>query len=157
VSLDVLALTEGLPTRALEAGEALFTDTTSVVVLVSGSLRAEVGTTVLSVMEQPGTFVGEVGALLGLPRSASVTAQAPTVVRVIGEPEAFFTGHPELGLELARQLAGRLHRLTAYLADVREQYAGSDGHLAMVDRVLGRIASRPPVTFVPGSRRAPDL
>jgi hypothetical protein len=44
----------------------------------------------------------------------------------------------------------------AYLGDVRAQYADSDGHLMMIDSVLGRLASRAPVEIEPGSERAPD-
>lgn len=154
----VLRLTEHLPVRTLVPGESLFdmTDSTSVVVLVEGRLRVQAGDLVLGVMDVPGAFVGEIGALLGVPRSAEVVAVDPTSVRVIGDPVAFFAEHPELGLELARQLAGRLHRLTAYLSDVRAQYADSEGHLGMVDSVLARLSSRPPVDIDPGSDRAPD-
>ncbi|MDX6215874.1 MAG: family transcriptional regulator, cyclic receptor protein [Frankiales bacterium] len=156
---DVLVLTEGLPMRALVAGEQLFdaADTTqTIVVLVEGSLRVESGGQTLSVLDVPGAFVGEIGALLRVPRSADVVATTPTTVRVIGDPVAFFAEHPVLGLELARQLAGRLHRLTAYLSDVRAQYGDSAGHLGMVDSVLARLSSRPPVDIEPGSDRAPD-
>jgi hypothetical protein len=59
-------------------------------------------------------------------------------------------------LELARQLAGRVHRLLAYLGDVRSQYADADGHLTLIDSVLGRLASRPHVEIEPGSDRSPD-
>jgi CRP-like cAMP-binding protein len=155
---DVLRLAEGLPTRTLARDERVFPpgDDTTVVVLVTGRLRIEVGGSTLAFMDVPGAFVGEIGALLGAGRSADVIAVEPTTVRVIGDPVAFFTEHPELGLELARQLAGRLHRLTSYLTDLRKQYAGSDGHLSMVDSVLGKLASRPPVDIDPGSDRAPD-
>ncbi len=77
-------------------------------------------------------------------------------MRVIGDPDAFFATHPELGLELARQLAGRLQRITAYLGDLRTQYEGADGHLGMVDAVLGRLSARAPVDLEPGSDRSPD-
>ena len=77
-------------------------------------------------------------------------------MRVVGDPETFFAEHPQLSLELARQLAGRLHRLTAYLGNVRAQYADAGGHLEMVDAILGRLASRPPVEIDGGSDRAPD-
>ena len=60
--------------------------------------------------------------------------------RSFGQPDTFFATNPELALELARQLAGRLHRLLAYLADMRAQYADSDGHLTMVDSVLGDLS-----------------
>ncbi len=146
-----------MPLRVLEPGESLFgADTTAVAVLVEGALQVEAGGAALSLITRPGAFLGEIGALLHVPRTASVTAVSRSSVRVIGDPEAFFAEHPELALELARQLAGRLHRLTAYLTDVRQQYADSDGHLGMVDQLLGRLASRPPVDLEPGSDRSPD-
>ncbi len=156
----VLTLTDGLPERHLEPGETLFRqgepDHASVAVLVSGSLRVEVDGGRLPDVAVPGSFVGEVGSLLDVPRTADVVAAAPTTVRLIGDPRAFFESHPSLALELARQLAGRLHRLTAYLDDVRTQFADSEGHLTMVDAVLSRLASRPVVEIEGGSDRSPD-
>jgi len=156
---SVLRLTEGLPLLALEPGEALFApgDTATVAVLVEGALAITAGGVLLNRLDVPGSFVGEIGALLGQPRSAQVTADEPSVVRLIGDPIAFFGASPELGLELARQLAGRLHRLTSYVTDLRSQYAGSEAHLGLAGAVLGRLAGRPPVEVDPGSDRdAPD-
>ncbi len=157
---DILTLTRDLPGRRLEAGEVLFGegegDRVEVAVLLDGILRIELGDLVLAELSTPGAFVGEIGALLGTARTATVKAVVPSTVRLIGDPEAFFATHPEVGLELARQLAGRLHRLLAYLADIRTQYADTEGHLAMIDSVLGRLASRPPVAVDPGSDRSPD-
>lgn len=156
----MLDLTGDVPERRLEAGEVLYGqgegDDVEVAVLVEGELRVELDGTLLADLRAPGTFVGEIGALLGTARSATVVAGAPSTVRVIGDPAAFFATHPELGLELARQLAGRLQRLLAYLTDVRSQYAGVDGHLTVIDSVLGRLAARPAVTIDPGSDRSPD-
>jgi CRP/FNR family cyclic AMP-dependent transcriptional regulator len=157
---DVLALTGDLPERRLDVGEVLFGKGggghAEVAVLLEGRLRVELDDILLAQLSLPGTFVGEIGALLGTARSATVVAMEPSTVRLIGDPEAFFATHPEIGLELARQLAGRLHRLLAYLADIRSQYAGAEGHLTMIDSVLGRLASRPPVVIDPGSDRSPD-
>ena len=156
----VLDLTEGLPERRLAPGDALFregdSEHTVVAVLVEGRLMASIGGSPLPDMTVPGTFVGEVGALLGIPRTADVVAAEPATVRIIGDPHMFFASHPSVALELARQLAGRLHRLTSYLGDLRSQYADAEGHLGMVDAVLGRIASRTPVDIDGGSDRAPD-
>lgn len=157
---DIVALTAGLPDRRLAAGEVLLEqdddDARTVAVLVDGVLTAELDGEVIDEHTTPGTFVGEVGALLGLPRSATVRAATPTTVRIIGDPATFFVSHPELALELARQLAGRLHRLVAYVADVRHQYSDAEGHLGLVHDVLASLASRPPVAIDPGSDRSPD-
>lgn len=156
---EVLRLTEAMPALALAPGQALFgpADTArTVAVLVEGRLRVDVAGSALAVIDVPGAFVGEIGALLEVPRSASVTAIAPTTVRIIGDPVAFFGEHPELGLELARQLAGRVYRLTTYLTDVRAQLGSEAGHLGMIDSVLARLAARPPVDIEAGSDRSPD-
>ena len=148
------------PVRGLVAGVFLLGRgggaNAEVAVLLEGGLRVELDDILLAHLSIPGSFVGEVGALLGTARSATVVAGEPSTVRLIGDPEAFFASHPEIGLELARQLAGRLHRLLAYLTDLRRQYAGADGHLTMIDSVLGRLAARPPLDIEPGSDRSPD-
>lgn len=158
--IDILALTTGLPTRRLQPGEVLLGpaqgDDRSVAILVEGALRVELDGAQLAEITVPGSFVGEIGALVGGERTATVVATEATSVRVVGDPEAFFRDDPRLGLEVARQLAGRLQRLLAYLGDVRAQYADQDGHLGVLDSVLGKIASRPPVDIEPGSDRAAD-
>jgi CRP/FNR family transcriptional regulator, cyclic AMP receptor protein len=161
VADDALVLTEGLPERTLAAGDTLFTEgesSSTVVLLVAGELLIEAGGVVVNRHTAPGTYVGEIGALLGQPRSATVTATAPTVVRDIGNPADFFAEQPQLGIEIARQLAARLVRLTEYIVDVQRQFADRDDHLGVFGELLGRIAARPPVDIdiEPGSERAPD-
>lgn len=155
-----VTLTDGMPETHLAAGDVLFARGAAarhaVGVLVSGRLQVELDGAVLAEIALPGAFVGELGALLGTARSADVVALEPTTVRLIGDPDEFFASHPDLSLELARQLAGRLHRLLSYLGDVRSQYAGADGHLGVIDSVLGQLASRPPIEIEPGSDRSPD-
>lgn len=157
---EILALTADMPVRQLQAGEMLYgqgeRSPVEVAVLVDGALRVELDGAPLATITAPGAFIGELGALLGTARSATIVAVEASSVRVIGDPDTFWASHPELALELARQLAGRLHRLLEYLADIRAQYADSDGHLTMVDSVLGRLASRPHLEIEPGSERSPD-
>ncbi|MET0143606.1 MAG: Crp/Fnr family transcriptional regulator [Ilumatobacteraceae bacterium] len=156
----VVELTEGLPEQSLAVGERLYEEGTAqsatVAVLVAGRLEIESEGNRLPDVTLPGSFVGEVGALLAIARTATVTASEPSTVRIVGDPQTFFESHPALSLELARQLAGRLYRLTSYLADVRTQYADAGGHLAMVDAVLSRLATRPPIQIDGGSDRSPD-
>jgi CRP/FNR family cyclic AMP-dependent transcriptional regulator len=156
----LLALTEDMPARRLEPGAVLYGQgdgsPTEVAVLVDGAVRVEVAGVVIAAITVPGAFIGEIGALLGTHRTATVVAVEPSTVRIIGDPDTFFTTNPELAIELARQLAGRLHRLLAYLADVRTQFADAGDHLSLLDSVLGRLALRPPVDIEPGSERSPD-
>ena len=149
---EVLALTADMPALQLAPGEVLYGQgddgSHSVAVLVDGTLRVELDDLTLSEIDAPGAFVGEIGALLGTPRTARVVATEQTTIRSIGNPDAFFASHPEL--------AGRLHRLLAYLGDVRSQYSDAEGHLSMIDSVLGKLATRAPVEIEPGSDRSPD-
>src|SRR6478672_3643135 len=116
---SVLDATAGMPERRLEAGERLFAlgdgEDHTVAVLVDGVVSVDLGATHLHDVDAPGTFLGEIGALLGIARTADVSARTPALIRVIGDPETFFETHPEVGLELSRQLAGRIQRLTSYL------------------------------------------
>ena len=157
---EVLSLTASEAERTLVAGEVLFGqgigDRRSIAVLVDGRLRVELDGSLLSEITVPGAFVGEISALLGTERTATVVAESPCTVRMIGDPDAFFETNPRLALELARQLAARLQRLLVYLSDVRSQYADDDGQRSIVDSVLGTLASRPPVDIDPGSDRAAD-
>lgn len=155
----VLPHTEGLPERTLAAGEVLYEEgheSHTVAVLVDGVLAAESHGVPVYRHTAPGTFVGETGALLGQPRHATVTAEVETVIREIGHPHDFFVTHPELALEVARQLAGRLDRLLHYTADVQTQLGHHDDHLGVFGELLHRIAHRPAVPMDPGSDRSPD-
>lgn len=60
----------------------------------------------------PGDWVGEMGLLLDLPRSASVVAVSDIEVDSLTPKnfEHLVAAHPEEGLRLMRQLAERLHR-----------------------------------------------
>jgi CRP-like cAMP-binding protein len=156
---DLLTLTEGMAERRLEAGDTVFVEgepSRSVVVLVEGELLIESNGVVVNRHTRPGSIVGETGTLLGRDRNATVTATTPTVVREIGDPEQFFVSHPELALELARQLAGRLDRITTYVSEVEALYADRTDHLGMFGQLLGRIATAPTVEVEGGSERSPD-
>ena len=156
---EALLLTADLPTRHLDPGEVLYgqgdESGVGIAVLVDGRLSIELEDMVISEISAPGSFIGEIGALLRAPRTAQVVAVEPSTVRLISDPDALFSSHPELALELARQLAGRLNRLLAYLGDVRTQYREEGGHLAVLDSVLGKLATRAPVEIEPGSDRSP--
>ena len=148
VTDDLLALTVDLPARSLAAGEIVYREgdaVTTVLVLVEGQLEVDRGGVLVNrhtTHRAPSS--ARSARCSGQPRSASVTAVAPTVVRNIGNPDEFFAAHPELGVEVARQLAARLSRLTAYIVDVQHQFADREDHLGVFGELLGRIAGRPP-------------
>ena len=159
ISADILTLTSHLPSRHLAADEVVYREgesLTTVLVLVEGQLEVERGGVVINRHGVPGSVVGEVSALLQQPRAGTVTAIVPSVIREIHAPDDFFAANPAVAVEVARQLAGRLYRLTAYVTDVQRQFADHEGHLGVFGELLTRIAERPPVKIEPGSDRSPD-
>jgi hypothetical protein len=62
----------------------------------------------------------------------------------------------DLPLALARLLAARLHVMTTYLADIKQQYADHEGGLGMVDVVLGSLMRSSGNRSALGSERDPD-
>lgn len=80
--------------------------------LATGVLFAGGGTAVVLSRLGPGEWVGEMGLLLDLPRSASVVAVSDIEVDSLTPKnfEHLVAAHPEEGLRLMRQLAERLHR-----------------------------------------------
>jgi CRP/FNR family transcriptional regulator, cyclic AMP receptor protein len=154
---DVLELCAGLPTRTFRPGETLLSEGTpgsAMYVLVTGLVEVRKGAVAVTKVADPGSFLGEMSALLGTPYSADVVALEPTDVIVVEEAAAMVTSSPELALAIARLLARRLQAVTSYLGDIKRQYAGADGHLAMMDQVLSELIAMRPRSIEPGSERS---
>ena len=66
-----------------------------------------------------GDLVGEISALNGTPRIASVVAATPAQISIIHRPEfrAFLRKHPDAALEVAGIVADRLRRATRHRVD----------------------------------------
>jgi CRP-like cAMP-binding protein len=111
-------------------------------VLVSGEVIVLKGETEITRISEPGAVFGEMSALLGLPYSASVRAAGPVRTRMSDDAGAFIAANPAIALHTARVLAGRLHAATAYLADVKAQFADQKNHFAMMDRILDQLMQR---------------
>lgn len=154
---DLLARCADLPVRELAPGEVLLPEGAApgpLYVLRSGSLEIRTGGRLLSRVEQPGSFLGEVSVLLGSPTTAAVVADGPASVHVLQDAATLLAERPDLLLEVARLLARRVTALTVYLSDVREQYADTEGHLGMMDRVLSALVVQGATGVEPGSERA---
>jgi CRP-like cAMP-binding protein len=151
---DVLALSHGLPDREFAAGEDLLAEgerSGDLHVLVSGSVGIEVHGVLVKRVAEQGAFLGEISALLGTTHSARVYALEPTRTRMMAGDAMLH--NPDLLLAVARLLAARLQAMTGYLADLRTQYADSEGHLSLMADVLSELTATRPVTITPGSTR----
>jgi CRP/FNR family transcriptional regulator, cyclic AMP receptor protein len=156
---EVLELTVGLPRRSLAAGETVVVEgepTGVLYVLESGSLEVRRGDVTVAVLDRPGAVVGEMAVLLGAAPTASVVASGEAVLRVADDGAAFLASRPEIGLLVARMLAERLHLVTTYLADLKQQYGGTGTQLGLVSEVLSSLTGSAGSNSEPGSEREPD-
>lgn len=153
---DILPLCADLPVSQFAAGEDLMSagaTSGTIFVLEEGVLGIEVGGVLVTRVSEPGSFLGEISALLGTPHSARVFAI--TDCRARSMPATQATGSPELLLGMARLLAARLSAMTGYLADLRQQYSDSETHLGLMADVLSELTAVRPRAVKLGSDR-PD-
>lgn len=156
---ELLALALDRPRRTVSADEALIDDGTAVpalYVLVEGAFRVEKDGVPITTVTEPGACLGEMSLVLGLPATADVVASERSVVAVIDDATAMLQSDPRLSLALARLLAVRLHAMTTYLSDLKQQYADHETGLGMVDVVLGRLMRASGARSELGSERDPE-
>ena len=143
----------------MAAGDALISEGDEVVALYelrSGTVEVVRAGVTVAVVSEPGALFGELSLLLGRPANATVRARSDVVVEEIDDAPRRLVEEPELMARLARLLARRLHLMTGYLADLRNQYGDHEGGLGMIDEVLASLAHAAPVEVEPGSEREPD-
>ena len=156
---DLLSLAADLPRETVRAGEVLMDEgapPSRMLVLASGSVTVERDGVAFARIDTPGAVFGEMSAVLERPATATVRAESDVVVHVVDDPVAFLTDRPGAALAVLRMTASRLDGLTQYLVDVKQQFAGAEGHLGMVDQILDTLVhhqAAPPRT---GSARDPE-
>lgn len=155
---DLLSHAANLPELHLAAGDAVVREGDSgaaLWILVSGTLNVTKSGIQINTISRPGAAVGEISLLLDAPYSATVVASEPCVLRHAADGRTFLASNPQITHLIAAGLAERLHHVTSYLADLKNQYGDSPG-LAMVGEVLHQLAhhQRPPAR--PGSAREPN-
>lgn len=156
---EFLALAEESPRRAFAVGDVLIADGASVpalYVLLDGALRIEKSGVPIANVTDPGACVGEMSLLLGIPATADVVVSSPATVAAIDDAAIALETDPRVARALARLLATRLHAMTTYLADLKQQYADHEGGLGMVDVVLDRLMRTSGPRSELGSDRDPD-
>ena len=81
-------------------------------ILLTGKVEVLIDDRVVAVENREGTFLGEVSALTGNVRTASLRAHGDVVLKVLNasQLERFVTQHPAIGIRLLRSMAERLDR-----------------------------------------------
>lgn len=103
-----------------EPGETVFRQEThgeGFHVLLSGAVDVLRNGKVVSTLHAPGSLIGEIGFILGTPRTATVVARTPSVLlRVTGQNlESIVKDHPDITTKMLVTLAKRLTDATAKL------------------------------------------
>jgi len=132
--------------RRYTAGDTLFHEGDAsdwVAVLLGGRVKvsyfAESGTEVMLAVRDPGDLLGDLSALDGTPRSATVTAMEAVEALVLTAAafRAFLQSYPRLALELVRSLVARLRD-----ADVKRVEFGAYDSVGRVARRLVELTER---------------
>lgn len=149
-----------LPLEEVEAGGVLIHEgapPSRMLVLVSGTVTVERDGTPFARIDFPGAIFGEMSWILDKPATATARASTEVVVHVVDDPERFFRNQPGAALAVLEMTATRLDGLTQYLVDVKNQFAGNDDHMAMIDRILSSLVHHQAPKPRPGSVRDPDV
>ena len=154
---DVLAMCRDLPEMRVAKGDTLIEEavrTDRLFVLKSGAFDVMRNGVRVIVVSEPGAFLGEISAVLGSAPTASVVAAEDSTVHVVYDASGAVQRRPELAYAIAQLLARRLSAVTAYLVDIKRQYADSNTHLGLMDQVLGNLIAMHPTLAEPGSERS---
>lgn len=156
---EILEKCADLPLRRVAAGEVLIAQGEtpgSLYVLEDGVVTIERDGVPFAYIDAPGSALGELSVVLRKPATATVRATTPCTVRTAADAHAFLTERPGVALGVLRIVAARLEGLTAYLSDVKRQFADQADHLGMLDEVLNALVHHQPPDVTPGSARDPD-
>jgi CRP-like cAMP-binding protein len=92
-------------------------------ILQSGTLEVYKDDILLAVLMYPGTIFGEMGDILGRPRSCTVKAKNKAAITYYQKEnlEALVKENPEIAVKIIRTLASRLDRTTQKLIDTARE------------------------------------
>ena len=88
-------------------------------ILQSGSLEVIKDEILLSVLMYPGTIFGEMGDILGKPRTCTVKAKTTSkIIHILADDMSdYIRDNPQIGMKIIKTLASRLDRTTQKLSD----------------------------------------
>ena len=156
----ILELCNSVPVRMFEPGAALLTEGRKsglLYVLLDGDVEIVKGDFQINIVSDPGAIFGEISVLLDHPHMATVRALSRCRAHEVRDGNEFLKAHPEIAHHLAQLLAHRLHGVSTYLVDLKQQFASHENHLGMVDDVLESLVNQQHQRFIPGSDRDPGF
>jgi CRP/FNR family cyclic AMP-dependent transcriptional regulator len=143
---DILDLLQDREELRFAAGEVILEDggsSTRLLFLCEGAVEVLKDGVQIATSSEPGTVFGVFSLLPDGRDMATVRALQPSVFRVVENPRDFLQQSPLVCWHVCETIAHRLAALSAYVSDVRRQFAGTD-HLAMMSDVLATLLQRQP-------------
>ena len=125
--------------------------TSDMYILLSGKVEILKENKRIAVVEEEGSYLGELSTLLGIPRSATVKTMSSCRFVVVGDDRVmdFLASSPALGLKLARMLAERLvkmnleHvRLERNIEVLKERLRETTEKVHTRDKQIGHLVAR---------------
>jgi CRP-like cAMP-binding protein len=156
----LLELCNSVPVRTFEPGAPLLAEGEKsglLYILIDGEVEIVKGDFQINLVSDPGAIFGEMSVLLDLPHMATVRALSRCRAHEVRDGNEFLKAHQEIAYHLAEILARRLHGVSSYLVDLKQQFASHENHLAMVDDVLETLVNQQHQRFMPGSDRDPGF
>lgn len=114
------------PRKELLRDDALFfeeEESRELYLLLVGSLGVFRDEVLIATLDEPLTIVGEVSALTGEPRGATVRALRKSTLVEVADPDGLFAEYPQMGAKLARLLATRLQAMNRRFVELKTTVA----------------------------------
>ncbi|MCY3769560.1 MAG: cyclic nucleotide-binding domain-containing protein [Gammaproteobacteria bacterium] len=155
---EILRSCQSLREQSIESGQVFLDEgdmTGLMYILIEGEVEILKGDFKVTIINEPGSILGEISALLDIPHTATVKTVTPCRFYVVDKQSDFLKDNPEICLPLAVMLARRLHSVTNYLVDVKEQFKDQSDHFGMMGEILETLVTQQGEEQQPGSERDP--
>ena len=154
---SILEICQGhLPERSFGADEIIIAEGTragAIFILAEGTVTVMKNGFEINTFSDPGAVFGEISVLLDTVHTATVKTTEPARFYIVDDPLPFLRSTPDVALGVARLLAQRLHAMTTYLVDLKQQFEDHGSHLEMLDEVLDALSHSQDHDHVAGSDR----
>lgn len=158
---DVLLGCQSLPEKEIESRNIILNEGEKsglIYILIEGEVEILKRDLTITRVNEPGSILGEISALLDIPHMATVKTVVPCRFYKVENPLDFLRNNTEICFPLAVMLARRLHGVTNNLVDLKEQFRDNSDHfgVSMMDEILVTLVNQQGEDPQPGSDRDDD-
>ena len=143
---DILKACKGMPESTFKPGEDLIQEGAKpgrIYVLERGEVIISKKGVELAKTRLRGSLLGEMGALLGIPASATVSASSPVTAYRIDNGDKFLRENPEFAVHAATMLAHRLNAAQGYLTQAVAAQKDTGAELEQTKEALALLMKDP--------------